>query len=78
MYEVEFADGEKASLAANYIAENLFAQVDDEGNHQVLMNKIVNYQTNGTELKQQDAFIMTKTGTKCRQETTKGWELLIE
>ena len=32
MYEVEFADGEKASLAANYIAENLFAQVDDEGN----------------------------------------------
>ena len=29
MYEVEFVDGEKASLAANYIAENLFAQVDD-------------------------------------------------
>ena len=43
MYEVEFADGEKASLAANYIAENLFAQVDDEGNRQVLMNEIINY-----------------------------------
>ena len=56
MYEVEFADGEKASLAANYIAENLFAQIDVEGNHQVLMNEIINYQTNGTELKQQDAF----------------------
>ena len=78
MYEVQFADGEKASLAANYIAENLFAQVDDEGNCQVLMNEIIDYQTNWTKLKQQDAFITTKTGTKRRRETSKGWELLIE
>ena len=78
MYEVEFADGEKASLEANYIAENLFAQIDDEGNRQVLMNEIIDYRTNGTELKQQDAFIMTKMVTKHRWETTKGWELLIE
>ena len=78
MYKVEFADGEKASLVANYIAENLFTQIDDEGNRQVLMNEIIDYRTNGTELKPQDAFITTKTGTKCRWETTKGWELLIE
>ena len=78
MYEVEFTDGEKASLAANYIAENLFAQVDDEGNRQVLMNEIIDYRTNGTKLKQQDAFITTKMGTKRRRETTKGWELLVE
>ena len=78
MYDVEFVDGEKASLAANYIAENLFAQVDDEGNLQVLMNEIIDYWTNGTKLKQQDAFITTKTGTKRRRETTKGWEVLIE
>ena len=78
MYEVEFADGEKASLAANYIAENLFAEIDNEGNRQVLMNEIIDYRTNGTELKQQDKFITTKTGTKNRRETTKGWELLIE
>ena len=32
MYEVEYLDGECASLFANHIAENLFAQVDDEGN----------------------------------------------
>ena len=62
MYEVEFVDGEKASLAANYIAENLFAQVDDEGNRQVLMNEIIDYRTNGTELKQQDALLRPKRG----------------
>ena len=42
------------------------------------MNEIIDYRTNGTELKQQDAFITTKTGTRCKRETTKGWELLIE
>ena len=35
VYEVEFPDGHKASLSANAIAENLFAQVDDEGNRHV-------------------------------------------
>ena len=29
MYEVEFMDGEKSLLLANYIAENLFTQIDD-------------------------------------------------
>ena len=78
MYEVEFADGEKVSLTANYIAENLFAPVDDEGNRHVLMKEIIDYRTNGTEMKKQNAFITTRTGTKRRRETTKGWELLIE
>ena len=35
MYEVEYQDGTKASLATNYIAEKLFAQVDQEGNRHV-------------------------------------------
>ena len=63
MYEVEYLDGEKALLSANYIAESLFAQVDDEGNGQVLMHEIIDNCTNGQEVKQQDAFIPTNTGT---------------
>ena len=78
MYEVEYLDGECASLSANHIAENLFAQVDDEGNRQVLMKEIIDYRMNGQEVKHQDAFITTRTGTKRRRETTKGWEILIE
>ena len=64
MYEVEHLDAECASLSANCIAENLFAQVDDEGNGQVLMKEIIDYCTNGQEVKQQDAFITMRTGTK--------------
>ena len=62
-YEVEYLDGERASLSANHIAENLFTQVDDDGNRQVLMKEIIDYRTNGQEVKHQDAFITTKTGS---------------
>jgi hypothetical protein len=71
MYEVEYPDGHKASLAANAIAENMFAQVDDEGNQHVLFEEIVDHRTDGSEVKQQDAFILTRSGTKRRKETTK-------
>jgi hypothetical protein len=64
IYEVEFQDGYKASLAANAIAENLFAQIDDEGNRHVLFQEIIDYRTNGKQILQQDAFLTTRTGTR--------------
>ena len=77
MYEVEYLDGERMSLAANNIAEILFAQIDDEGNRQVLMEEIIEHRSKEHAVRQQDAFIATKMGPKRRRETTKGWELLI-
>jgi hypothetical protein len=82
MYKVEYPDGHKASLAANAIAENMFAQVGDEGNHHVLFEEIIDHRidlrTDGMEVKQQDAFLTTRSGNKRRRETTKGWEILIQ
>ena len=78
MYEVEFMDGTKQSLSANYIAKNVFAQVDQDGNCQVLLDEIIDYRTTGREVKQQDAFITTRTGTKRWRKTTIGWELLVQ
>ena len=78
MYKVEFMDGTKQSLSANYIAENMFAQVDQDGNRQVLLDEIIDYRTTGNEVKQQDAFITTRTGTKRRRETTIRWDLLVQ
>jgi len=46
VYEVEYQDGYKTSLAAaNMIAENLFAQVDQEDNRHVLLSEIVEHCT---------------------------------
>ena len=41
VYEVEYLDGNNASLVANSIAENIFSQVDEEGNRLVLFYDIV-------------------------------------
>jgi len=77
MYEVEYADGYKESLTANLIAQNLFAQVDEEGHRHVLLDEIVDHRVDGSEVKQADAFITNKHGAKRRKETTKGWELQV-
>ena len=47
VYEVEYTDGHKASMEANAVAMNLFSQVDAEGNHHALFNKIVDHRTDG-------------------------------
>ena len=78
MYEVEFLDGAKTLLSANYISENLFSQVDNDGHRQVLLDEIINHRTNGSHVLQQDAYITTSSGTRRRRETTAGWELLAQ
>ena len=78
MYEVEYQDGTKASLVTNYIAENLFAQVDQEGNRLALLDKLIDYRVNSREVKLLDTFIMTGTGTRRRRKTTIQWELLAQ
>jgi hypothetical protein len=72
MYEVEYQDGHKLAMAANAIAQNLFAQVDAEGNCHVLFDEIIDHRTDGKEVKQQDAFLTTRLATRRRRETTIG------
>ena len=43
MYEVEYADGHKASMAENTIAINMFAQVDEDVNSHVLFDEITDH-----------------------------------
>lgn len=78
VFEVEFADGHTASMAANAISENLFAQVDQEGNRLLLMEDIVDYRSTNEALKAADAFTVSRDGKrKRRKATTKGWEFLV-
>ena len=78
VYEVEYPDGHKASLAANTISENLFSQVYEEGNIFVLFDEMVYHPIDGTYAIPQDAFIISKNGGNRKIETTKGWEILIK
>ena len=47
IYKVEYQDGHKASMTANFIAQNLFAQVDEKGHRHVLFDEIVDNSTDG-------------------------------
>ena len=78
IYEVEYLDGHRAALAANTIAANMFAQVDDEGHRTLLLQDVVNHRVNGREVKKADAFITSPNGGRRRRETTRGWEILIQ
>jgi hypothetical protein len=44
-YEVKFMDGDMEILTVNIIAENLLAQVDEEGHRQMLIDKIEDHRT---------------------------------
>ena len=78
LYEVEYLDGHTASLSANAIAMNMFAQVDDQGNRMLLLDSIIDHRVDGTEVKPDEAFITTPNGGKRRRKSTRGWEILLQ
>ena len=78
MCEVQYKDGGKTSLAANVIAQNMFDQLDGEGNRYVLLQNIFSHRYKGTEVKEQDMFITTRTEKKRHRDTTKGVEVLVQ
>ena len=77
VYEVKYVDGQKASLTANAIPQSIFAQVDDEGNRNVLFDERIDHRCTVLALKQADAFIVTSSSNRRRRETTKGWDMLV-
>ncbi len=76
-YEVEFPDGATDVFTAKLIAENLYSQVDDEGNSYAIMSEIIDHKSDGAAVTKDDGFEITKNGLKRRRRTTKGWKLLV-
>jgi hypothetical protein len=78
-YEVQLANGTSDEYYANVIAENLFSQVDSEGNQYVLMKEISDHRQDETAVPISDGWITMKNGRKSRKKTrTRGWQLLVE
>lgn len=78
-YEVKFLDGATDVFAANFIAENLYAQVNDEGNSYSILSKIIDHKKDCSAVLKGDAYyvLATKTGVLRRRQTTKGWKVLL-
>ncbi len=76
IYEVQFPDGHTESYAANVIVENMYAQVDHEGNQFLLLAEIVNHRTDQNAVTMEDKYVETPSGRRLRK-TTNGWYLKV-
>ena len=76
-YEVEFPDGATDVFTANTIAENLYSQVDEEGNSFAIMSEIVDHKKDGTAVAKDDGLEVTRDGTHRPKRTTRGWKMLV-
>ena len=76
VYDVMFPDGAVCQYAANIITENMYSQVDSNGHHTLLLNKITDHRKSAMAAPIDENFVVSKTGRKCLRKTTKGWDFL--
>ena len=77
-YEVEYADGYVEELVTNITAENLIAQVDDEGRRQMMLSEIVDHRVLPDAIPQSQGTYENAYGVKRKKVTTRGWQILVE
>lgn len=78
LYEVEFDSGETEAYSANLIAENLYAQVDDDGYTTYAIDAIVDHRKDDNVLKADEAYEIARHGRRRPKRTTKGWHLCVQ
>jgi hypothetical protein len=76
-YTVEFDDEEQLEYAANVIAENIYAQVDDEGRKYMLMDSIIDHRKDENAVPKDDEYVVVD-GKRNRKITTDGWQIIIQ
>ena len=76
-YEVAFPDGQTAELAANVIAQNMYAMCDIEDNQHLSLSGIVGHRKNESAVERADMFVQRGSNRQMRK-TTKGWKLCVE
>jgi hypothetical protein len=77
VYNVEFPDGHTEVFAANAIAENMFAQVDQEGHTVIILDEIVDHMSDGSAVSGNDLYVTTKNGKQHMRRTMHGWKLCV-
>jgi hypothetical protein len=76
-YEVEFTNGTIDQYAANVIANNMYAQVDDEGNMFQLLDEIMDHKKDDMVIDIANGTVTLASGNVKPKITTQGWQLLV-
>ena len=79
IYEVEFEYGHVKEYSAKTIAENMLTLVDFDGFTLTMMEGIIDYWKDAaTEVTKDNMYIITKRVQNKTQNTTVGWQLLVQ
>ena len=70
-------DGTTEVLTANIIAENLLAQVDDQGHRHLMIDEIEDHRNNSDAITKEKGTIITPSGLQRKKKTTKGWDFYV-
>jgi hypothetical protein len=76
-YNIEFPDGHSEEYTANVIADNMYAQCDEEVNQFLMLQDIVGHKTDGQAVERADMYIKFGSNRQIRK-TMKGWHLCVE
>ena len=77
IYEIEHADGSISEYNTNTLLENLYNQVDEDGNQFNLLDSIIDHRKTEQAISQDDGYIISHNGVKRKVITTKGWEMNV-
>lgn len=76
-YEIEYEDGFTETVAANILAENILAQVDEDGFRRLMIDEIVDHRIKADAIPKSQGTYTTANGATRRVHTTRGWELYV-
>jgi hypothetical protein len=74
---VKFPDGEMKDAVYNILAENIFSQVDKDGNQYRLLGGIIGNRRNGNAVDKEDQMHISGK-RKVKKKTLSGWALEVE
>ena len=76
-YEVEFTDGTCKKYQANVITENMYAQLDDEGNQFLMLEEITDHCKDAGAISIADGAVQSCNGELKPKKMMQGWKLLV-
>ena len=77
-YEVEFTDGTHEKYQANIIAENMYAQIDNEGNQFLLLQEIMDHRSDNSAIPIADGMVRSANRMLKPKKTTLKWFLFMQ
>ena len=77
LYVVEYSNGTLKEIQANIIAQSMRSQVDSEGHHYILLDKILDHKSDGHAKQKEDRHFTGWNRNKHKKNTTQGWHLLV-